>query len=108
MSCIHPMIRGEYTPKSGTHNLSVQGLSDALAVLESKLTVVQPPTEEFALMLEVTMADCPRHPHPPAFSWNTGMVMHVLKDDPTLRDLKHVQVDGPGAALLFFFDKQGH
>ena len=34
------------------------------------------------------------------------MVMHILKDDPALRDLKHVQVDGPGTAYLFFFDKQ--
>ena len=36
------------------------------------------------------------------------MVMHILKGDPTLRDLEHVQVDGPSAAYLFFFDKQGH
>ena len=35
------------------------------------------------------------------------MVMHVLKGDPALRDLKHVQVDGPGTAYLFFFGKQG-
>ena len=53
------------------------------------------------------MADHPGHPHPPAFSWNAGMVLHVLKSDPTLRDLKHIQVDGPGTAYLFFFDKQG-
>ena len=70
--------------------------------------MVQPPSEEYALLLEVTMADHPRHPCPPVFSWNMGMVLHVLKGDPTLRDLEHVQVDGPGAAYLFFFDKQGH
>ena len=34
--------------------------------------------------------------------------MHILKGDPTLRDLEHIQVDGPGTAYLFFFDKQGH
>ena len=34
--------------------------------------------------------------------------MHVLKGNPTLRDLEHIQVDGPGTAYLFFFDKQGH
>ena len=34
--------------------------------------------------------------------------MHILKGDPTLRDLEHVQVDTPGMAYLFFFDKQGH
>ena len=32
--------------------------------------------------------------------------MHVLKGDPTLKDLEHVQVDGPGTAYLFFFEKQ--
>ena len=37
-----------------------------------------------------------------------GMVMHILTGDPTLRDLKHIQVDGPGMAYMFFFDKQDH
>ena len=60
------------------------------------------------MLLEVTMADGPRHPCPPTFSWNVGMVMHVLKGDPTLRDLEYVQVDSPSMAYLFFFDKQGH
>ena len=54
------------------------------------------------------MADCPGCPHPPTFSWNVGMVLHALKSDPTLRDLEHIQVDGPGIAYLFFFDKQGY
>ena len=44
------------------------------------------------MMLEVTMADFPGGPHPPAFSWNVGMVMHILKSDPVLRELEHVQV----------------
>ena len=35
------------------------------------------------------------------------MVMHILKSDPVLRELEHVQVDGPGTAYLFFYDKQG-
>ena len=34
------------------------------------------------------------------------MVMHVLKSDPVLWELEHVQVDGPGTAYLFFYDKQ--
>ena len=53
------------------------------------------------------MADCPGRPHPPMFSWNEGMVMHVLKSEPVLRELEHMQVDGPGTAYLFFYDKQG-
>ena len=53
------------------------------------------------------MADCPGHAHLPTFSWNVGMVLHVLKGDPALRDLEHVQVDDPGMAYLFFYDKQG-
>ena len=36
------------------------------------------------------------------------MVLHVLKGDPALRDLEYIQVDGPGMAYLFFYDKQGH
>ena len=60
------------------------------------------------MMLEVTMADCPGRPLPPTFSWNVGMVMHILKSDLVLRELEHVQVDGPGTAYLFFYDKQGH
>ena len=32
----------------------------------------------------------------------------VLKSDPVPRELEHVQVDGPGTAYLFFYDKQGH
>ena len=68
----------------------------------------EPPAEEYAMMLEVTMADCPGQPHPPAFSWNAGMVLHVLKSDPVLRELEHVQFDGLGTAYLFFYDRQGH
>ena len=48
------------------------------------------------------MADHPGCPCPPTFSWNAGMVVHILKSD-----LVHVQVDGSGTAYLFFYDKQG-
>ena len=60
------------------------------------------------MMLGVMMADHPGQPRPPMFSWNTGMVMHILKSDPVLRELEHVQVDDLGIAYLFFYDKQGH
>ena len=53
------------------------------------------------------MADRHGQPYPPTFSWNAGIVMHVLKSDPVLQELEHVQVDGPGTAYLFFYDKQG-
>ena len=76
--------------------------------MELEDTVVEPPKEELILQLEVMMADHPGHPHPLAFSWNAGMVMHVLKNDPALRDLEYVQVDNPGTAYLFFLDKQCH
>ena len=79
-----PDGRGEYVPKLGMQNFSVQGLSDALMSLESEVTMVQPLAEEYALLLEVTMADCPRHPCPPTFSWNAGMLLLILKGDPTL------------------------
>ena len=89
--------QGEYVPEVDAPSFSIQGLSDALTALET-VTEVKPPSEEFALLFEVMMADYPGHLHPPAFSWNMGMILHVLKSDPTLRDLKHVQVDGPGMA----------
>ena len=84
--------------------LSVQGLSNTLADVGEGID--ETPAEEYAMMLEVMMADHPGWPHPPMF-WNAGMVMHVLKSDPVLRELEHVQVDNPGTAYLFFY-KQGH
>ena len=54
------------------------------------------------------MVDWPGWPHPLAFSWNAGMVLHVLKSDPALRELEHIQVNGPGLVYLFFYDRHGH
>ena len=101
-----PDDQGEYTSLDETPRFSLQWLSDALADVGEgmgKTTV-----EEYALTLEVMMADRPGRPCPPTFSWNAGMVMHILKSDPVLQELEHVQVDGPGTAYLFFYDKQGH
>ena len=84
----------------------MQGLSDALADVGEGMD--ETPAEEYAMIIEVTMADRPGQPRPPAFSWNAGMVMHILKSDPVLRELEHMQVDGPGTAYLFFYDKQDH
>ena len=101
-----PDEQGEYILLDGALRFSMQGLSNALADVGEGIN--EPPVEEYAMMLEVMMADHPGWPHPPAFSWNAGMVMHVLKSDPVLRELEHMQVDGPGTAYLFFYDKQGH
>ena len=98
--------QGEYMPLDGAPRFSMQGLSDTLADVEEGIT--KPPAEEYAMILEVTMANRPGRPHPPAFSWNVAMVMHILKNDPVLRELEHVQVDSLGTAYLFFYDKQGH
>ena len=98
--------QGEYMSLDKAPRFSVQGLSDALADVGKGMD--QTPAEKYTMMLEVTMADCPGWPHPPTFSWNVGMVMHILKSDPVLRELEHMQVDGPGTAYLFFHDKQGH
>ena len=103
-----PDNQGGYVPQLGTQNFLIQGLSDALMSLESEVTMVQSPAEEYALLLEVSMADQPGRPHPPAFSRNAGMVLHILKGDPTLRDLEHVQADSPGTVYLFFYNKQDH
>ena len=52
-----PDNQGEYMPKAGMQNFSIQGFMDALMYLESEVTVVQSPAKEYALQLEVTMAD---------------------------------------------------
>ena len=33
------------------------------------------------------------------------MVLHVLKNDLALRELEHIQVDGPGVVYSFFYDR---
>ena len=79
-----PDDQGGYTSLDETPQFSLQGLSNALAdvgEVTGKTFV-----EEYALMLEVMMADRPGQPHPPTFSWNVGMVMHVLKSDPVLQE----------------------
>ena len=100
-----PDKQGEYMPLDGTPKFSMQGLSDALVDVGEGISEI--PMEEYTMMLEVTMADCPGQPRPPAFSWNVGMVKHILKSNPVLRELEHVWVDGLGTAYLFFYDKQG-
>ena len=84
-----PDEQGEYMLLEGAPRFPIQGLSDALADVGEGIT--EPPVEEYAMILEVMMANCPGWPHPPAFSWNVGMVMHVLKNDPVLRELEHVE-----------------
>ena len=93
----------EYMPLDEAPHFSIQGLSDMLADVGEGAGETS--VEEYAMMLEVMMADHPGQPCPPAFSWNMGMVMHILKSDPVLWELEHVQVDGPGIAYLFFYDK---
>ena len=83
-----PDDQGEYTPLDEALHFSLQGLSDALADVGGGTGETS--VEEYALMLEVTMADRPGRPHPPAFSWNAEMVMHILKSDPVLQELEHV------------------
>ena len=66
-----------------------------LTEIGQEVTEVQPPARKYAMLLEVMMVDCVGCPHLLAFFWNVGMVMHVLKSDPILRYLEHVQVNGP-------------
>ena len=81
----------EYTPHNDAVSFTVQGLKDALTAEESTVTEPLHPVDEFIIQLEVTMVDRPRRPCLPAFSWNGGMVQHVLKSDPALRELEHIQ-----------------
>ena len=98
--------QGEYTSLDEALHFSLWGLSDAL--VDVREGTAETLAEEYSMMLEVMMAYRPGQPCPPTFSWNAGMVMHVLKSDLVLQELEHVQVDGPGTAYLFFYDKQDH
>ena len=101
---ISPKV-GESTPCGDAVRFTVQGIADELNAMETMVT--EPPLrqEEFALQLGVTMADRPGRLHPPSYLWNAGMVVHVLKSDPVLRELEYVQVEAPGTAYLFFYDR---
>ena len=92
-------------PLDETPQFSLQGLSNALVDIREGTEKTS--AEEYTLMLEVAMADHPGRLCPPTFSWNLGMVMHILKSDRVLQELEHVQVDGSITAYLFFYDKQG-
>ena len=74
-----PNESGEYMPHDDAMRFTVQGLRDALTAAESTVTEPPHPTDEYIIQLEVTMVDWPGRPHPPAFLWNAGMVLHVLK-----------------------------
>ena len=58
-----PDKQGEYKPLDGAPRFSMQGLSNALADVREGITEL--PAEEYAMMLEVMMADRPAQPHPP-------------------------------------------
>ena len=103
-----PNESGEYMSHGDAPNFTVQGLQDTLNEAEVTVTEPSPLTKEFIIQLEVTMADRPGRLRPPAYSWNGGLVQHELKNDPAMRDLKHVQADSPGLAYLFFHDRHGY
>ena len=101
--------QGEYESAMQASSFTIQGLSDALTTMDpqaTEMTEASLPKVEYALQLEVTMADWPGWLQPPPFLWNVGMVMHVLNGDPALWNLEHIQVDWPSTAYLFFYDKQ--
>ena len=95
-----PDDQGEYMSLDEAPRFSMKGLSNALADVAEGTD--ETPAEEYTMILEVMMADYPGQPCSPAFSWNARMVMHILKSDPVLRELDHVQVDSPDTAYLSF------
>ena len=58
-----PDNQGEYTSLDETPLFSLQGLSDALADIGEETGKTS--AEQYALLLEVMMADHPGRPHPP-------------------------------------------
>ena len=102
-----PNESGNYMPCDDTVSFTVQGLRDALTAAESTVTEPLHPMDKYIIQLEVLMVDWPSRLHPPAFSWNAGMVLHVLKSDLALRELEHVQVNSPRLVYLFFYERHG-
>ena len=80
---------GEYMLHVDAVSFTVLDLRDALTAAEFTITEPLRPVDEFIIQLEVMMANQPGRPHPPAFSWNGGMVQHVLKGDLALQELEH-------------------
>ena len=98
-----PNESGEYTPHDDVASFTVQGLRDAFTAAESTLTEPPCPMDEYIIQLEVNGLA-----QKTTSTWNGGMVLHVLKSDLALRELEHIQVDGPGLAYLFFYERHGH
>ena len=88
------------------HHSGVDGCTHCHGVCDNRAAA--PPKEEYVIQLELMMVDQPGQLCPPPFSWNVEMVLHVLKNDSALRELKYVKVNGPGMAYLFFYDRCGH
>ena len=64
-----PDDQGEYMSMDEAPQFSMQGLSDALADVGKGTD--ETPAEEYAMMLEVMMADLPGQPHPPGmWGWS--------------------------------------
>ena len=61
--CIPQMNKGNTHHWMVPPRFSVQGLPNALADVGEGIT--KPPAEEYAMMLEVTMVDCPAWLHSP-------------------------------------------
>ena len=71
MKSTGPDEQGEYGTAMQASSFTVQGLTDALTTLDPQVTEVMEvslPEVEYALQLEVTMADWPIWPQPPLFS----------------------------------------
>ena len=83
-----PNESGEYTLCGDVPNFTVQGLWDALTKAESVVTEPPPPANEFIIQLEVTMADRPGRPQPPAYSWNGGLVSTCTEERSSFEGLR--------------------
>ena len=56
-----PHEQGDYVPEEGAPHFSVQGLTNALTEIGQEIAEVLPPAKEYAMLLEVMMADHPGH-----------------------------------------------
>ena len=105
---LSPNESGEYTPHNDMAHFTVQGLRDALTAAES--TVTEPPHSHRRIHYSARSNDggSAWKTVPTSLLRNGGMGLHVLKSDLALRELEHIQVDSPGLAYLFFYERHGH
>ena len=104
-----PNESGEYTPCGDVPTFTVQGLRDTLieAEVHCDRTTTLCRRIHYSIGSDYGRLTSEAVPTSLLVERRYG-VTHALKSDPSMRDLEHVQVDGPGLAYLFLYYFHGY